>query len=104
MISLKEDHLSSPEPLVDEAVGVGRLTAQEAGPPSEKWKGHFCRAGAGRRPSAGAANSHPRLLSSTPLNPTPVAGPTGGPELQRKGEGRKKIANSIVGNQPYGAG
>ena len=95
MISLKEDHLSSPEPLVDEAVGVGRvgrLTAQEAGPPSEKWKGYFCRAGAGRRPSAGAANSHPCLLSSTPLHPTPVAGPTGGQSFNGKGRDGKRLS------------
>ena len=107
MISLKEDHLSSPEPLVDEAVGVktgwGGWQPKKPGPFQKN--GRDTSAGQGQA----AAFCWPGQLSSSsfvlhPSAPHSCGRADGGPELQRKGEGRKKIANSIVGSQPYGAG
>jgi len=59
--------------------------------PFRKMEGTLLQGRGRQRPSAGAANSHPPLLSSTPLHPTPVAGPTGGQSFNGKGRDGKRL-------------
>lgn len=110
----KENHISSPESLADEAVGVregGEGDSTTALPSLGPFQKNARNTSAERATRAsGLLPAHQTLIPV--FCPPPVClhscgrewGDREGPEFQQEGERRKKTANSIVGNQPYGAG